>query len=657
MEAGEKMSSFFYINLASSIVDFIFLWLAVRYYIYEENIKNPYTIFTVVTSLLWNMTIFFSIFHLEMVYGYLLPIFFISFQTIPILMISYGLKFKYLYITESVIFTIGLIFSILLSAFHDLSFMIGAISTFNVIFAITFLVRKYYDVVSFTKRSRILSYIVFYGLFSVVETILSWLWIYKNPAWTYLIMMNSILLPIYIYTIMNLVYEKQITRISMSFLKNVLYGAMISSLISSVIIISYYANFYFSKSSGILQFFFMAFIVIFLSFIVFGNYLQKIDAFFEYHLRTGRGYKREQTLGFVRKSLEIDSLEELNALIVDYCSSVINTADVELFFKTDAGNFKSADREIAASEMKYDDSEKIVDLYNVAGSGTLSNKELIVWMKNADKVEGLMVLGHKKSGKYSSEDLEWIDTLSNHVTFFLSRYRSIQRVLQIEQAMRFQERMAALGKLSSGVTHEIRNPLNIISTSIQMLKNNVDSEKSEKLWKYIEEELVRVNSILENFLYFARQKPPVIEEGDPSEVVKKISLLLAENASKRSIEISVNIPSVPFTAKFDKTMLMEILLNLGTNALEAAEDGGAVEFNVECTSKYFKISVSNSGKMIPVSELQHIFEPFYTTKENGTGLGLSIVYSYVNAMGGNVDVKSDENKTVFSILIPAEVKR
>jgi len=649
------MPTLFYINLASIVVNVIVMFIAIRYYFFtEENIKNPYLIFMIGASFFWNLDVFFEVFNLSSD-QYLLPIFFILFQTIPVLMISYGLKFKYLYISESILLAIGMATSVLLIFFENFLLIIGILSTFNVIFSITFMMEEYSSIISFTKRSRILSYMVFYGLFSVLEAIIAWLWIYKSSMWPYVEMMNSILISVYLYTMVNLVYEKRI-RISMIFLKNVLYGAIISSLISSLLIISYYTNFYFSKTAGMIQFFSMTFVVIFLSFLVFGDYLQKIDTFFEKLLRTGRGYKREKTIEFVKKSLEIDSLEELNSLILNYCTGVLNTEDIELFFKADDGNYVSIKRELSQSEVPCNDVEKIVDLYNIPFAGIFSGKELLVWMKNAGKVEGFMVLGHKKSGRYSSEDLEWIETLSNHLTFFLSRYRSIQRVIKVEKQMIFQERMAALGKLSSGVTHEIRNPLNVISTSIQMLRKSSDPAENEKLWKYIEEELVRVNSILENFLYFARQKPPVIEEGDPSEIVKKISLLLSENASKRSVEIKTYLPKIPFMAKFDKTMLMEILLNIGTNALDAVEPGQWIAFKIENFLEFFKISISNNGKPIPPSEIQHIFEPFYTTKENGTGLGLSIVYSYVNAMGGHVSVKSDEKETVFSIVIPMEVK-
>ncbi|BBJ27824.1 ATP-binding protein [Athalassotoga saccharophila] len=644
----------FYFNFASFIANLILFFVALRYYFYAKKTLNPYLILMVTTSFLWNVALFFDMIDLTTSTA-LLSVFFILFGIIPVLMISYAFRFKVLYFFEFGILLVGSILTYFFLFSKTDLVSLGILSTLNVVFSIFFMTKKYTDIISFFARSKVQTYIVFYGLFEVLEVIIFWLWIYHNVMWPYISVMNSILIPIYLYTIVDLVYEIRMVQISKAFLKNILYGSMISLLISFILIISYYTNFYFSKSSSLIQFFSISFIVIFLSFLVFGDYLQKIDEFFERILRTGRGYKREKTINFVRKSLEIDSLEDLEPLIVDYASSVLNTEDIELFFKDDDGNYRSLKRTLSQKEIPCGDILKVVDLYSLPSAGVFSEKELLVWMKNAGKVEGFMVLGHKKSGRYSSEDLEWIDTLSNHLTFFLSRYRSIQRVMKIEKQMIFQERMAALGKLSSGVTHEIRNPLNIISTSIQMLKKGTDPHQNEKLWKYIDEELSRINSILENFLYFARQKPPVVEEGDPVEIVKKIALLLSESASKRSIEIRTSFPS-PFLAKFDKSMLMEILLNIGTNALDAVDEGKWISFEVEKFENHFRISVSNNGKVIPQSDLQRIFEPFYTTKENGTGLGLSIVYNYVNAMGGKIDVKSDEDETRFSITLPVEVK-
>ncbi len=643
-----------YFDFASFIANLILFFVSLRYYFYAKKTLNPYLVLMVATSLLWNVALFFDTINFS-ISTLLISIFFILFGSIPVLMISYAFRFKVLYFFEfGILLTSSALIYLFLLSRDDLV-SLGIISTLNVIFSIFFMIKKYTDIISFFTRSKVQTYIVFYGLFEVLEVIIFWLWIYHNGMWPYISIMNSILIPIYLYTIVDLVYEIRMVQISKAFLKNVLYGSMISLLISFILVVSYYTNFYFSKTASLIQFFSISFVVIFLSFLVFGDYLQKIDEFFERILRTGRGFKREKTINFVRRSLEIDSLEELEPLIVDYASSVLNTEDIELFFKDDDGNYRSVRRSLNQKEIPCGDILKVVDLYSLPSVGIFSGKELLVWMKNAGKVEGFMVLGHKKSGRYSSEDLEWIDTLSNHLTFFLSRYRSIQRVIKMEKQMIFQERMAALGKLSSGVTHEIRNPLNIISTSIQMLRKGTDPYQNEKLWKYIDEELKRINSILENFLYFARQKPPVVEEGDPAEVVKKIALLLSESASKRSIEIRTVFPS-HFVAKFDKSMLMEILLNIGTNALDAVDEGKWISFEVEKFENYFKVSVSNNGKVISQSDLQRIFEPFYTTKENGTGLGLSIVYNYVNAMGGKIDVKSDENETRFSITLPMEVK-
>ncbi len=650
------MSILFYVNLVSTITNAGLAVISIRYYLSKGSIKNYYLLFMMASAFIWNMNVFFGIFNVPSD-RYLIPIFFILFQTIPVFMISYGLNLKSMYISESIFFVIGMIASVFLTFSSIFYVVIGILLTFNVIFSITFMIAKYSNLISFTKRSKILSYMIFYGFFAVLETVITWLWIYKNSMWSYIEIMNSVLIPLYLYIVVNLVYEKHMTKISMLFLKNVLYGAIISALISSILMISYYTNFYFSKTSAAIQFFSMIFVIVFFSFLVFGNYLQKIDVFFERHLRIGHEYKREKMKDFVASIYEIDSLEKLNDLIVNYCTNVLNTNDVELFFKDISNNYTSILRGIKLNEndLPNGEPEKIIDLY-YANLKIFPGKELFVWLKNSDKIEGFMVLGHKKNGRYSSEDLEWIEVLSNHIAFFLSRYRSIQRVIKVEKAMMFQERMASIGKLSSEVAHEIRNPLNVISTSLQMIRKSSDREENQKLWRYIEEELDRVNSILENFLYFSRQKSPILEEDDPSNVVKKVSLLLNEVALKKSVEIKLSLPDTPFNAKFDKTMLTEILLNIGTNALESVESGNWIKFKVEDLGHIFKISVSNNGKPIPQSEIQHIFEPFYTTKENGTGLGLSIVYNYVNAMNGNIEVKSDEEETIFSIEIPKGVK-
>ncbi len=644
----------FYVNLAGMLMIFLMFLLSIRYNIYgEKEMKNIPLTFAGLSFMLWNVSQIFFFFNMKELENFFIIIFILTFSIVPTIMISHEFKFKHLHNFELFFLLFSVMFLILMMAGYDEYSTVSAISTFNVIFSLIFVIIEYSRAISFTRRSKILNYAVFYGLFSAMELIFFWLKLSAFQIWDYVIFMNSILLPVYLYALMSLSYGKQIVKASIVFFKNVIYGIMISLLISSILIVSYYANIYFSRSSDIFQFFFVAFILIFLSFMVFGDYLQKIDLFFEQHLRTGMGYKRGKMIEFVRKIPDTETLEECDALAKNFCFDIFNTEDVEIFFREDNGSFRSTERTIAKDDLNVDESKKIIDLYVTWNRPLfLQDKEFLVWIMNSGKIEGFLLLGHKKIGKYTSEDLEWIETLSNHISFFLSRYRSIQKIKRAEETLRFQERMAAIGKLSAGVAHEIRNPLNIISTSFQLLKEK--PEEKDKLWRYIQEELSRVNAILENFLEFSRQRAPSIEEGDPSEIIKKTAFLLGDSASKKSVDVGIELPDQNRIVKFDRSMLMEILLNVGTNALDAIEDGGKITFKLGYTEKYFVISVSNNGQPIPPSDLPHIFEPFYTTKESGTGLGLAIVYNYVNKMNGRIDVRSDEKETIFSIFIPVE---
>lgn len=644
----------FFMNLAGSVATGLMFLFALRYYLYiEKSSKTVYLMLTAASFLLWNVSQFISI--LEA--GDIGTTFFITFVSAasitPAMLISDSLKMKRLRAIEFVL----LLFSWVFPLFQSSDFRIGSgvFFTLNASFVSILLMYGYLHTRSFNLRSKIASYVAYYGIFSIFEVAVIWIRLSTASIWLYVLSANFVILPIYLYILMSLSYGRQMTRISINFWKNVLYGVMISAFISFVLLVGYYVNLYFSGKMDIFQSFFVSFIIVFFFFLAFSEYLKKIDTVFEGLLRTKSSYSRSRMIRLVKRMLEVDTLEELDPILADYCDKVFETRDVELFFMEDDETFRSSKTLLKIEDEVYKalSSERIFDLYTLPYKEPhFYGKELLVWMKNMDKIEGFVLLGHRRTGRYTPSDTEAINMLANQLTFFMSRYRSIQRVRNAERSMIFQERMASLGRVAFGMAHEIRNPLNIISTSMQLLR---ESPSNEKLWKYIHEELERINSILGNFLDFSRQKSPSTEEGNVSELVRKTAVLLNESASKRSVEIGVSVPEA-VTAKFDKTLLMEILLNLGTNALDAVGDNGRIDFRLSCRKDYFKISVSNNGRPIGQEELKHIFEPFYTTKENGTGLGLAIVYNYIQSMGGYINVKSDERETVFTVFIYGEVK-
>jgi signal transduction histidine kinase len=647
----------FYVNLAGSIANGLMLLYAVRYHFYSKRTaKNFYSIFMTASFLIWNTSEFFRIFGKSdlQILSFSLFSFFVSIAIA--LEISFFLEIKKMYWIEFVFLILGSVVFLFYSLTYGNSLRFSSIFfTVNSSIMLFCLIWRYFRVRSFSKRNRIILNALYYFGFFSFEAVVIWSYYAKPFSTSYLVISNSLILPVYLYMLMSFVYGKNVS-FSANFFKNALYGGLVALIISVFFTIGYYVNSYFAGKVGTVQSFFINFVLVLFLFLAFSGFLKRLDIVLEKITKTGTYYYRESMMKFMRRVLIIDSLEELSNLVSSYMLKVLNSSNVEIFFKEDDGSFTSAKRKIDGVYFESIPTyTKIVDLYALSKRPSfLRGKEFLVWIRSLDKVEGCMVLGCKRFGRYTSSDMEVIDIISNQIALFFSRYRSIKRVRKAERNLFLQERMASLGRLAFGVAHEIRNPLNVISSSLQMIDEA--PEQSEKLKGYIQEEIKRINELLENFLDFARQKPKSVETVDLNEIMEKTVLLLKESAIKKRVDIIKNIPQEPLYAKIDKNMLMEVLLNLGTNSLDAVEKGGKIWFELRKNSDHFYISVSNDGKPIPEEDKEKIFEPFYTTKEHGTGLGLSIVYNYVQNMSGSVSVESDPQKTTFTVKLPLEVK-
>ncbi len=655
-----EMHVIFYINLASSMATGLMLLFAIRYHFYyQQKVQNLYIILVAATFLLWNASDFFRMFELPTFRLIFFYIFLVLASITPALQISSILNLKKLFWIESVFLIVfGGTFSLTYFIFpqETIATWEALFFTLNSAFVVWYLTSNYISTRSFSKRSKIAFNAIYYFAFSVFEMATIWTYVYSVSISSYLLISSSLILSTYLYILTASTYGKS-PKISTGFLRNTLYGTLVSLVISTFFVIGFYINSYFSGRIGIVQSFFVNFALVLFAFLAFNEYFKKVDRLIERLTKSGSYYYRKSMMNFIRRILEMDTLEDLEPLVSNYCRKVLNTNNVEIFFKDDDGTFKSARRTLKKSEIREIPlSPNIVDLYTIQNK--LSNfrgKELLIWIKNTDKIEGFMLLGYKRFGRYTVTDMEIVNIISNQLALFMSRLRSIRRVRKAERNMFFQEKMASLGRLAFGVAHEIRNPLNVISTSLQII--NEDASSTEKLKGYIQEEINRINEILENFLDFARQRPQRSKLLDVREIVEKTALLLSENALKKTVEISVKIPDSPVMIKSDKNMLMEILLNLGTNALDAVKENESIEFSLTVDGKQLHIEVSDNGNVISSEEIRHIFEPFYTTKEHGTGLGLAIVYNYVQGMNGNVSVLSEKGKTIFTVTLPMEVDK
>jgi signal transduction histidine kinase len=218
------------------------------------------------------------------------------------------------------------------------------------------------------------------------------------------------------------------------------------------------------------------------------------------------------------------------------------------------------------------------------------------------------------------------------------------------------EKLAAVGTMTAGLSHEIRNPLNaallqltVLERRVQRLGGALQGPLLEPLL-LVKDEIRRLDHILEDFLQFARPREFVPHPVDLCQVVSRVLDLLAGEAERRSIRLQREFPPEAGSTRVagEEERLRQVLVNLTLNAMEATPDGGRVR--VRCAAEApdpalgergtsVTVAIDDSGPGVPAAMRDRIFEPFFTTKAKGSGLGLSIVHAIVSQHGGTVSVE------------------
>ena len=227
---------------------------------------------------------------------------------------------------------------------------------------------------------------------------------------------------------------------------------------------------------------------------------------------------------------------------------------------------------------------------------------------------------------------------------------------EAEAAVRRSERLAALGQLSAGLAHELRNPLGTIRASAEMLLHKVPEENAleQELAGFISSEVDRTNSLVTRFLEFAR--PSSSSRRSPNCTrcwIASIAQLARDTANYKVTVYRNYSPDVlPFA--FDAELLERVFHNLLLNAAQATPPGGEVTVKTQAIGGNVEISFIDRGSGIEPQHLENIFNPFFTTKKEGVGLGLAIVSKIVDLHGGKMSVESEPGKgSVFRVFLPA----
>jgi two-component system sensor histidine kinase PilS (NtrC family) len=279
------------------------------------------------------------------------------------------------------------------------------------------------------------------------------------------------------------------------------------------------------------------------------------------------------------------------------------------------------------------------------------------WETRFQRKDGAsLILGFSISPLKDSSDRE----IGNILIF-----QDLTRLREMEEHLKRSDRLAAIGKMAAGIAHEIRNPLASISGSIEILKDEMgNAPQSQQLMGIVLREVNRLNSLIADFLLFARPVSPGKEKIHLNRLIEEILEMFTHSPDFN--------PQIRLETQFqgdlyiqgDPHQIRQVFWNLFINAAQAMPGGGTLRVKLRRNfssaplfegRSYGEVAVSDSGTGIGEEEMGKIFDPFFTTKERGTGLGLSIVHSVVETCGGKITVQSQVGQgSTFRILFPIQ---
>lgn len=218
------------------------------------------------------------------------------------------------------------------------------------------------------------------------------------------------------------------------------------------------------------------------------------------------------------------------------------------------------------------------------------------------------------------------------------------------------EKLNTLGELAASIAHEVRNPLTVVKGFLQLMQQEEKGKNYEYL-SLVLSELSRAESIINDYLNFAKPKFEKIEEFSLKEVLTEVVMLLDPLATKQGVELESELDSTGFALVTDRNQLKQALVNLIKNAIEATPEGGKVTIHNKSDQNHTSILIVDTGKGMTPEQLSRIGTLFYTTKDKGTGLGTSVSLRIIETMNGKVSYKSKPGVgTEVEMVLPGSKK-
>ena len=293
--------------------------------------------------------------------------------------------------------------------------------------------------------------------------------------------------------------------------------------------------------------------------------------------------------------------------------------------------------------------------------------EVCIPLISKERLVGFCNLGRRSNhGMYSTEELALLKTLAQHAAIAIDNALLYEDLRRSQLLMRRTDRLRSLETMAGGFAHEIRNPLTSIKTFVQLAPERRDDvEFMEQFSQVVCEDVERIERLVHEILDYARYMTPKLTQESLNDVVSSCLYFIEVKASSKAITIQKELASDLPYVKLDRQQIKQVLLNLFINAMEAigGDQGGRLSVRTRKLVKpvnepWVQIEVEDSGPGIDPQDLDHIFDPFYTTKHEsgereGTGLGLTIAHQIVQEHGGYVEVASEVGHgTKFMVNLP-----
>jgi len=363
--------------------------------------------------------------------------------------------------------------------------------------------------------------------------------------------------------------------------------------------------------------------------------------------------KRSRSL-LTEKESEFDQLDLLHKSIIEHVNAGIVTIDlkgnIKLFNRTakEISGYSFSDVESKSIENIFPGFfETLEKMKSEKPEGELISRGEINILNRQERE---IVLGFSVSSLMGSTD----ERIGDIVIF-----QDLTSTKEMEKAVEKSKNLALIGEMAAGLAHEIRNPLTALSGSIQLLKKNLNLEKTDaRLMQIVLRGRDQLENLISNFLLLARPNLSDREQIDLNGIIDDV-IESARYSSDWKESIKIEKDSIENAGIFgNKTEVKQMLWNLVLNAVQAMPDGGTLKLTISAGTsnngdECLWISIGDTGCGIEKDRESKIFTPFYTTKESGTGLGLAIASRIVESHGGGIKIESEEGKgTICKVFIP-----